>query len=283
MVRYEGVYKVSDTGFVARTLAGQGARCSVLSFIRHRHGYSMVNLSYKNIRKRCYVHRIVCEAFHGPAPEGRQKVNHKNGETDDNRPCNLEWCSQKENMDHAHYVLGTVAGRRRTLTLRAAEEIRQAYQDGKKQIELSEKYGVSQNQISLVVLGRQWTRATTVSIEKATIPRKITMSKKPEVWCKCKNFPNYLISNKGRVRDDKNLIRSTAYASGYRIVSLRAGVRGKVISVKVHRLVCQAFRGDPPKERAIVNHLDGIRDNNIEENLEWCDTHRNNRHRFGYS
>lgn len=50
--------------------------------------------------KRVYIHRAVAEAFI-PAIEGKQIVNHRNFKRDDNNVSNLEWCTQRENVNHS--------------------------------------------------------------------------------------------------------------------------------------------------------------------------------------
>lgn len=50
------------------------------------------------------VHRAVCEAFHGPAPFPRAVVIHINENALDNRPENLRWGTQKENLNMPRFI-----------------------------------------------------------------------------------------------------------------------------------------------------------------------------------
>ena len=53
-------------------------------------------------RKRLLVHRLVALQFvHNPDPARKLFVNHKNGNKNDCRACNLEWVTAKENDHHA--------------------------------------------------------------------------------------------------------------------------------------------------------------------------------------
>jgi hypothetical protein len=50
------------------------------------------------------VHRLVCEAFHGPAPFERAVVLHLDENALNNRPENLQWGTQKENLNMPKFV-----------------------------------------------------------------------------------------------------------------------------------------------------------------------------------
>ena len=51
-------------------------------------------------RGRTYrVARLVCEAFHGPAPAERPNCLHRDEDASNNRPENLFWGTQKENLN----------------------------------------------------------------------------------------------------------------------------------------------------------------------------------------
>ena len=45
------------------------------------------------------VHQLVCEAFHGPKPFEKAVVIHRDEDALNNRPENLKWGTQKENLN----------------------------------------------------------------------------------------------------------------------------------------------------------------------------------------
>lgn len=50
--------------------------------------------------KKCFiVARLVCEAFHGQQPAGKPIVIHLDEDPSNNRPSNLCWGTQKENLN----------------------------------------------------------------------------------------------------------------------------------------------------------------------------------------
>jgi hypothetical protein len=63
--------------------------------------YYMVNLTdYDGNRKTCSIHILVAKAFI-PNPNNYPIVNHIDNDRYNNRISNLEWCTQKENLEHA--------------------------------------------------------------------------------------------------------------------------------------------------------------------------------------
>lgn len=50
------------------------------------------------------VHRAVCEAFHGPAPFDGAVVMHLDENSLNNRPENLKWGTQKENLNAPGFI-----------------------------------------------------------------------------------------------------------------------------------------------------------------------------------
>lgn len=110
-----------------------------------------------------------------------------------------------------------------------------------------------------------------------------------EIWKQIKDYPNYEVSNLGRVKSieryaenngglqhlsEKILkIESNIYRRGYCQVHLSKD--GKVSTKKVHRLVAEAFIPNP-NNLPQVNHKDTNPLNNCVDNLEWCNQQYNN-------
>lgn len=92
-----------------------------------------------------------------------------------------------------------------------------------------------------------------------------------EEWVQLKDFPNYLISNTGKVFNKK--LRKDK--DGYLTVSLYKN--NKETNCKVHRLVGTYFV-DGYFEGAIINHKDENKSNNNYWNLEWCTVEYNNKY-----
>lgn len=64
-------------------------------------GYLQVVLFRDNKRNPKFVHRLVADAFIFK-PHGSTEVNHKDGNKLNNDASNLEWCTRRDNIIHAH-------------------------------------------------------------------------------------------------------------------------------------------------------------------------------------
>lgn len=110
-----------------------------------------------------------------------------------------------------------------------------------------------------------------------------------EVWKNINDYPYYLISNLGRIKSKERFVKNgmgalilkkekilkTSKHNGYVYVNLYKNKINKRISV--HRLVAFAFLKVKHNKKE-VNHIDGVRDNNIITNLEWVSREENQQH-----
>lgn len=106
---YEGMYQVSNMGRV-RALdrakpnsGGQIAKGHILPQSDNGHGYRFVSLWKFNKGRRFYVHRLVASAFI-PNPSNLPIINHKDENKSNNRYENLEWCTQKYNINYGNHM-----------------------------------------------------------------------------------------------------------------------------------------------------------------------------------
>jgi hypothetical protein len=97
-----------------------------------------------------------------------------------------------------------------------------------------------------------------------------------EQWKPVIGFPDYMISNLGRVKSLKfgkdKILKPYSTNSGYLVVGLMKD--GKRYQLYIHRLVLEAFVGKP-SDGMECNHRNGVKTDNRLENLEYV-THSEN-------
>ena len=106
-----------------------------------------------------------------------------------------------------------------------------------------------------------------------------------EIWRNVVNYEGlYMVSNLGYVKSLGNgnarnpnwqkerILKSGKDKDGYLLVALFKD--GKRKTLRVHRLVAQAFIPNPDN-LSQVNHINEIKKDNRVENLEWCDAKYN--------
>lgn len=108
---YEGLYQISNLGNVKKI---KNKKYNInkkeveekdinkcISIGTHKLGYKYVKLTDKNgIRKNLFLHRIIAEEFI-ENPNNFNIINHKDGDKSNNDINNLEWTTQKDNVNHA--------------------------------------------------------------------------------------------------------------------------------------------------------------------------------------
>ena len=93
---YEDLYEIDTFGNV-RSLR----RNIILKPNIDRKGYYKVGLTKDKKQKYYFIHRLVAFTFL-PNPNNYPVINHKDGNPKNNYVENLEWCTQRHNIQHAY-------------------------------------------------------------------------------------------------------------------------------------------------------------------------------------
>lgn len=166
VVGWEGMYEVSDLGQVRsisrpvryRCFCGHGEiirnkKGKVLRPV-YNIGYGTVQLTDGDRRERWLVHRLVCIAFHGPAPDGKEQVAHCDGNPGNARADNLRWVNCRENMADK-WGHGTMLTGDDCPWAKITDE---QVQEMRRQPEIinrvwAEKFAVNENHVSKIMVG----------------------------------------------------------------------------------------------------------------------------------
>ena len=169
VVGYEGLYEVSNWGRVkslARTCPKRSGGTirkvpeKLLVLELNPHGYWQVYLSKGGVGTRFRIHVLVAAAFIGPKPEGLV-ICHGPGGRQDNRPSNLSYKTQAENMADKYRDGTEQTGERGSmakLTEAQVRYVRHELANGPRgtAVRLARELRVSENCIGRIKSGKTW-------------------------------------------------------------------------------------------------------------------------------
>lgn len=117
----------------------------------HMHGYVRMSVVADGVTRDFYVHRVVCETFHGPAADPTMQVDHINGERGDNRAENLRWVTKATNLEHRKHPVGVA----RRNTILSDEQVRGIRAAVGSQSVIARRFGISREHVRDIRNGKE--------------------------------------------------------------------------------------------------------------------------------
>lgn len=153
-------YEVSNLGRVRSFRESPEGRVLVPLLRRDGRLSVKLNLHEESKPRRHYsIHRIVAITFMCPI-EGRDQINHIDGDPTNNRLDNLEWCTNTENQRHARETgLIDQHGPNSVLARFSAEQVRQIKRlrmNGATYARIREFYPMAKSTLSYILNGRTY-------------------------------------------------------------------------------------------------------------------------------
>jgi hypothetical protein len=122
-------------------------------------GYLYCAMTRPGWRGSVTVHRLVCEAFHGPAPSSQHQVAHSDCNRLNNSAANLRWATQRENAQDTIRLGRQARGERSAkakLTAAQVTEIKRRRAAGEPYHRLGAQFSVSPQAIFHIARGQNW-------------------------------------------------------------------------------------------------------------------------------
>lgn len=178
---FEGVYAITDKGRVyshSRTIErNSSARKPFSTLVKGRWMKLDYSTPYARVRLQkdgdCglySVHRLVAQAFI-KAIDGKDMVNHKDGNKLNNHVDNLEWCTSQENDKHAkdYGLLNPARGELHPSAKLKAEDVIFIRGSSLSGAELARKYNVPRSTITKIRKRHSWKHVPEVKNANNTI------------------------------------------------------------------------------------------------------------------
>lgn len=168
-------YSVSMCGKVK-----SNRRNRLLSIITRRDGYKELGIRADKKKYIMLVHRLVAMTYI-PNPDNKPCVNHLDSDRGNNSVENLEWCTYKENLEHASGK-GRLVGKKGETSSSAVMSnetchlICKEIEKGVKLKAISDKYGINIKTISNIKNGKRWLEISSQYTFKVERSRRLSAS-----------------------------------------------------------------------------------------------------------
>ena len=125
-----------------------------------KNGYSRPSFRLEGGKsKRIHIHRIILATYNPIDGWENLEVNHKDGNKLNNSLDNLEWCTTKENIQHA-WKTGLVKGGENHPRAKMDEETAiyclSEHKKGRRVTDIARELGVGRSAVNSLVHGRTW-------------------------------------------------------------------------------------------------------------------------------
>lgn len=159
ITNHEGSYGVSNKGNVYSLKTNK-----MLKLVPCAAGYFRVTLCKNGTYTTKHVHILVAEMFIMKKPSQSRKywqVNHIDGNKLNNNLDNLEYCTAKENSNHAiklglRYRKPNGEYPKSKLTVKQVKDIRKRIKTGEKQKDIAKIYKIQPSAVSAISRGLVW-------------------------------------------------------------------------------------------------------------------------------
>lgn len=239
-------YNVSSCGHVWSNHNKKNIKPSI------KNGYYSVGLWKNGLRQDFLVHRLVAKAWIDN-PNNYTEINHKNKDRTDNNVANLEWVTSQQNNKHSRNMNFNTHSQPILLVADISvyfERVKEA------------SIALKRSESSLYKQLRNGTMYDCYYLEYV----RCDYDKIPTD--QIIGFPMYTIDKKGNIysKKTKRFIRPQSDKNGFLFVKLREN--NQTYTRKVHILTALNFVPNP-NQYPYVFHIDGDKDNNNSNNLQW--------------
>lgn len=159
---FEGIYEVSTLGRIRSLDRPHRVRGSGISSQKgqilsqwKQGNYMYCDLRKPGVKQKARIHVVVLEAFVGIRPKDMVAC-HINGDSTDNRPCNLRWGTHKENAAdkilHGTHQYGERAAKSKLTEAQAVAIL----QSPKAYAAIAREFGVCKSTVTHIKTGRNW-------------------------------------------------------------------------------------------------------------------------------